>query len=125
MLKSKRMSRSIADAGWGELRRMLAYKARWYGRDMVAIDRFHPSSKTCGVCGTTGHNLSLADREWTCPDCGERHDRDVNAARNILRAGQARLACGETVRRSGTSVRSEEHTSELQSLMRISYAVFC
>jgi putative transposase len=104
MLKSKRMSRSIADAGWGELRRMLAYKAAWYGRTLVKIDRWYPSTKTCSACGTTGHVLTLADREWTCPDCGDHHDRDVNAALNILRAGQARLACGETVSRFGTSV---------------------
>lgn len=103
MLKSKRMSRSIADAGWGELRRMLAYKAAWHGRTLVKIDRWYPSSKTCSACGTTGHALTLADRKWTCPDCGEHHDRDVNAARNILAAGQAVLACGETVSRSGAS----------------------
>ncbi len=97
MLRAKRHSRSIADAGWGEFVRMVEYKARWYWRKVVRIGRFHPSTKTCGECGTTGHALSLSDREWTCPDCGIRHDRDVNAARNILAAGLAVSACGEGV----------------------------
>lgn len=94
MLRAKRHSRSIADAGWGELVRMLTYKAQWYGREMVKIDRFCPSTKTCGVCGTTGHVLSIQDRTWTCPDCGMAHDRDINAAQNILTAGLAGIACG-------------------------------
>lgn len=97
MLKAKRHSRSIADAGWSEFVRQLAYKALWHGRTLVRIDRWHPSTKTCGACGTTGHVLTLADREWTCPDCGTIHDRDLNAARNILAEGLSVIACGETV----------------------------
>lgn len=97
MLRTKRHSRAIADAGWGELVRQLAYKAVWYGRRLVRVDRFYPSTKTCSACGTTGHALSLADRVWTCPDCGTLHDRDRNAARNILAAGLAVSACGEGV----------------------------
>jgi putative transposase len=91
-------SRAIADASWSEFLRQLAYKALWYGRTLVRIDRFWPSTKTCGACGTTGHVLTLADREWTCPDCGTTHDRDINAARNILAAGLAVSACGGDVR---------------------------
>lgn len=98
MLRAKLHSRSIADAGWGEFLRMLSYKSAWYGRQMVKIDRWYPSTKTCGACGTTGHRLSLSDRKWTCPDCGTSHDRDVNAAKNILAAGLAVLACGGDVR---------------------------
>lgn len=97
MLRAKLHSRAIADAGWGEFGRMLAYKAGWYGRRLVKVDRWFPSTKTCGACGTTGHVLTLADREWTCPDCGTTHDRDVNAANNIRAAGLAVLACGEGV----------------------------
>ena len=113
MLRSKRHSRSIADAGWGELVRQLTYKAAWYGRKLVKVDRFLPSTKTCSVCGTTGHALTLSDREWTCPDCGTHHDRDHNAARNILAAGQAVAACGEGVslgmlRHSGQSSVKQE-----------------
>ena len=98
MLKNHKLARSISDAAWGEFLRMLSYKSAWYGRQMVKIDRWYPSTKTCGECGTTGHKLSLSDREWTCPDCGTTHDRDVNAARNILTAGLAGLACGGDVR---------------------------
>lgn len=116
MLRAKRHSRSVADAGWGELLRQLSYKARWYGRTLVTIDRFHPSTKTCSACGTTGHALTLADREWACPDCGTPHDRDVNAARNILAAGQVVTACGEGVslgmlRHSGQSSVKQEPAS--------------
>jgi putative transposase len=93
-----RLSKSIADVGWGAFVQMLRYKAVWYGRELVKIDRFYPSTKTCGVCGTTGHILPLSTRAWDCPDCGVHHDRDVNAARMILTAGLAELACGEDVR---------------------------
>lgn len=103
MLRAKLHSRSISDAGWGEFLRMLSYKSVWYGRTLVKIDRWHPSTKTCCECGTTGHKLSLSDREWTCPDCGTTHDRDLNAARNILTAGLAGLACGGDVRPGAAS----------------------
>ena len=113
MLRAKRCSRSIADAGWGELVLMLTYKAAWYERRLVKIDRFFPSTKTCSECGTTGHKLTLADREWTCPDCGAVHDRDVNAAINIRTAGLAGIACGVGVslgvlRHSGQSTVKQE-----------------
>ena len=68
---------------------MLAYKCAWYGRDFVQVDRFFPSSKTCGTCGIIRKRLKLSEREWTCAACGATHDRDVNAARNILAAGLA------------------------------------
>lgn len=97
MMRAKLHSRSIADAGWSDFIRMLSYKALWRGRQLVKIDRWYPSTKTCGVCGTTGHALTLAARQWTCPDCGAAHDRDINAARNILAAGLAVLACGGNV----------------------------
>lgn len=98
MLRAKLHSRSIADAGWSGFLRMLGYKALWYGRTLVKIDRWYPSTKTCGECGSTGHALTLADREWTCSDCGTRHDRDINAARNILAEGLSVIACGGDVR---------------------------
>lgn len=98
MLRAKRHSRSIADAGWSELVRQVSYKAQWHGREVIRIDRFHPSTRTCSACGTTGHSLSLSDRHWTCPDCHTAHDRDVNAACNILAAGLAVTACGGDVR---------------------------
>ena len=82
MLKNRHLSRSIQDVGWGELRRQLTYKCRWYGKNLRVIGRFEPSSKTCSYCGTIKSNLTLGDRQWTCL-CGAHHDRDINAARNI------------------------------------------
>ena len=83
MLKNKRLSRHIGDAGWGEFVRMLQYKADWYGRDVVPADTFFPSSKTCSVCGYKLAELPLEIRQWTCPKCSTTHDRDINAAINI------------------------------------------
>ena len=97
MKKNRSLAKSISDAGWGEFLRQLEYKAAWYGRTVVGIDRWYPSSKRCHDCGHTVSALPLNVREWTCPECGTVHDRDVNAARNILTAGLAGLACGETV----------------------------
>ena len=74
-----------------------------YGRLLVVIDRWYPSSKTCSACGHLLAELSLSIRQWTCPSCGARHDRDINAAKNILAAGQAVTACGAGVRHTGTS----------------------
>ncbi|MFE5701258.1 RNA-guided endonuclease InsQ/TnpB family protein [Rhodococcus koreensis] len=97
MVKNRSLSRAISDAGWSEFRSMLEYKAEWYGRRVVAVDRFHPSSKTCSVCGEVAGAMPLDVREWTCR-CGVVHDRDVNAARNILAVGLAVAACGDGVR---------------------------
>jgi putative transposase len=89
MLCNHRLARAISDAAWSELRSMLEYKAAWYGRTVVAVDRWYPSSKTCSTCGRINPTMPLATRSWTCPGCGTTHDRDVNAARNILAAGLA------------------------------------
>ncbi|MGV9425550.1 RNA-guided endonuclease InsQ/TnpB family protein [Streptomyces sp. NPDC003656] len=97
LLKNRSLARAISDAAWTELRSMLTYKCAWYGRDLVVVDRFFPSSRLCGNCGTVRGKLPLNVREWTC-DCGTVHDRDVNAARNILAAGLAVVACGGGVR---------------------------
>ena len=103
MIRNRRLARAISDCGWGEFRRQLEYKCQRYGRELVVIDRWHPSSKTCSQCGHLLASLSLSTRHWTCPSCGSRHDRDINAAKNILAAGQAVTACGADVRHSGTS----------------------
>ncbi|MFF4378388.1 RNA-guided endonuclease InsQ/TnpB family protein [Kitasatospora sp. NPDC001547] len=97
MLANHKLARAISDASWAELRTMLEYKARWYGRDLVVIDRWFPSSKLCSACGTLRGSMPLNVREWTC-GCGTTHDRDVNAAKNILAAGLAVAACGDGVR---------------------------
>lgn len=79
-----RLAKSIGDAGLSELRRQLEYKAAWCGRDLIVIDRWAPTSKTCSECGSAQEKMPLSVRSWTCPECGTVHDRDTNAARNIL-----------------------------------------
>jgi putative transposase len=98
MLRNRSLARAISDASWSDLRSMLEYKCGWYGRDLVVVDRWLPSSKTCSACGYLLDTLPLRVREWMCPGCGVSHDRDVNAARNILAAGRAVTACGAGVR---------------------------
>jgi putative transposase len=103
MVKNRHLSRAISDCGWGEFRRQLEYKCQRAGRTLVVIDRWYPSSKTCSTCGHLLAKLSLSTRHWTCPGCRTRHDRDLNAAKNILAAGLAVSACGADVRHSGSS----------------------
>jgi putative transposase len=109
MIRNRKLARAIADCGWGEFRRQLEYKCARYGRELVVIGRWYPSSKTCSACGHLLAGLSLSTRHWTCPSCGARHDRDINAAKNILAAGLAVArgspgdACGAGVRHSGSS----------------------
>jgi len=109
MIRNRKLARAIADCGWAEFRRQLAYKCEWYGRRLVVIDRWYPSSKTCSACGYLLAELSLSTRHWTCPSCRAQHDRDINAAKNILAAGLAVArgspgdACGAGVRHSGSS----------------------
>jgi putative transposase len=105
LLKNGKLARAISDAAWTDLRSMLEYKCAWYGRELVVIDRWFPSSKLCGTCGTVRERLRLNVREWTCV-CGAVHDRDVNAARNILAAGLAASACGDGVRPQRESSRT-------------------
>jgi putative transposase len=83
MVKNHRLAQAIEDSGWSRFLLMLRYKADWYGKNVLQIGRFEPSSKTCSVCGYINKSLTLKDREWTCPHCGTVHDRDVNAAVNI------------------------------------------
>lgn len=88
MLANHSLARAISDASWSQLRSMLEYKAAWYGRELLVVDRWFPSSKLCSACGMLAQALPLNARSWTCR-CGAVHDRDVNAARNILAAGLA------------------------------------
>jgi len=98
MVKNHKLALAISDSGWSELIRQLDYKCRWYGRNLVAIDRWFPSSKRCSSCGQIVDKMPLNIRDWTCPECGCHHDRDVNASKNILAAGLAVSVCGATVR---------------------------
>ena len=87
MLKNRKLSQAVLDVGFGEFFRQLKYKADWYGKNIIIIGRFEPSSKTCNNCGHTKDDLTLADREWMCANCGSTHDRDLNAAKNIRDIG--------------------------------------
>jgi len=104
MVRNRSLAKSISDSGWATFREFLTYKSEWYGKKLVVINRFHPSSKLCSDCGYLLAHLSLGTRQWTCPSCGTRHDRDINAAKNILAEGlsvaglSSGKACGAGVR---------------------------
>jgi len=88
MVQNHNLAKHIADAAFGEIFRELEYKAKWYGRTYLPLDRFFPSSKLCSSCGHLLDELPLSIREWDCPVCGVHHDRDINAAINIKLVGQ-------------------------------------
>lgn len=107
MVKNRSLARAISDAAWRQFRTMLEYKAQWRGRDVIAVDRWFPSSKLCSVCGALAEKMPLNVREWTCR-CGTVHDRDVNAAKMILAEGLSVAACGGGVRPQRTNVRTRQ-----------------
>jgi len=98
MVKNRKLSRAISEQGWYQFRSFLEYKCNWYGRELIVINQWYPSSKTCSSCGSIQPKMPLSVREWTCPDCGSHHDRDINAAKNILAVGTTVSACGDSVR---------------------------
>lgn len=97
-------------------------QAKWYGKTLVKIDRFYPSSKTCHHCGYVNKDLSLKDREWTCPQCGELIDRDMNAAKNILDEGLRNISAGTVDYTDGEGVRLACKHSSMKSESRKSLA---
>jgi len=126
MVRNRSLAKAISDCGWGEFRRQLEYKTERYGHTLVVIDRWYPSSKTCSACGHLLAKLDLSTRAWTCPGCRTRHDRDLNAAKNILAAGRAVArdnpgdACGADVRQQGSSLlRSAEKQETSGATQRI------
>lgn len=110
--------RSVADVGMGEIRRQIEYKAAWAGRTVIRVDRFFPSSKLCGACGHVHQGLKLKDRTWACPACGTHHDRDQNAASNILREGLRLHADPSTPRSGGIEARGESSSAAAATPMR-------
>ena len=108
MLKNPKLAGSISDASWGEMRAQLEYKCEWYGRKLVSIDRFFPSSKRCNHCGFVMDKLPLEVRSWDCPSCGTKDiDRDINAGKNILAAGLAVTVCGADIRPDNHRVKGQ------------------
>ena len=108
MVKNHKLARSISDASWSEMFRQLEYKCEWYGRKLVKIDRFFPSSKRCNHCGFVVDKMPLDVRTWDCPSCGTTGiDRDINAGKNILAAGLAVIVCGADIRPDNHSVRGQ------------------
>jgi putative transposase len=101
MLQNRKLSRAIHEVAWATLANMISYKSSWAGRTYHRISRWYPSSKTCSSCGHKLEKLDLGTREWTCPDCGTHHDRDLNAAMNILHVGQADCY-GEAIKSQAT-----------------------
>lgn len=112
MVKNRSLARAISDAAWSEFRSLLEYKAQWYGREVIAVDRFFPSSKLCSTCGTLQGKMPLHVRTWTCDSCGTTHDRDGNAAKNLLAAGRAVSACGAGVRPQRSSPGGQSATKQ-------------
>jgi putative transposase len=108
MVRNRSLAKAISDCGWGTFRQMIEYKTARAGRHLIVTGRWYPSSKTCSACGHLLADLSLNTRTWQCPSCRTRHDRDINAAKNILAAGLAVAggnpgdACGADVRHSGS-----------------------
>jgi len=108
MLKNHCLARDISNAAWGEMFRQLEYKAAWYGREYLELDRFFPSSKLCSACGHLLVKLPLSVREWDCPNCAAHHDRDINGAVNLKLAGQHLLQTTESGARKVTPSRHQK-----------------
>lgn len=125
MIKNRKLSKHIADASWGNFVTLLQYKCDWYGKKLVKVNRFYPSSKTCSECGWINQDLNLSDREWTCNSCGVVHDRDWNASKNILKEGLKIISGGTLDYTDGDSNKTsvKKHKSVKSEAQPISFAV--
>ena len=125
MIKNHKLSKHIADASWGNFVTLLQYKCDWYGKELVKVNRFYPSSKTCGDCGWINQELKLSDREWICKSCGVVHDRDVNASRNILKEGLKIISGGTLDNTDGDSNKTsvKKHKSVKSEAQPIAFGV--
>lgn len=116
LIKNHKLAQAISDVSWTEFLRMMEYKCEWSGKNLVKIERFYPSSKTCFECKSINENLSLSDRTWVCEKCGAIHDRDINASKNIKFMGMTGRANPEVPVESRTLVRSKKQ--EVNNLKR-------
>lgn len=114
MMSNHKLAQSIGDVAWGSFISKLEYKANWYGKDVIRIETFFPSSKTCSCCGYQKSNLTLKDREWTCLKCNTIHDRDVNAAKNILQRALTIQSSGTDDYRHGAKIRPKKGFTSLK-----------
>ncbi|MEV6021230.1 MULTISPECIES: RNA-guided endonuclease TnpB family protein [unclassified Streptomyces] len=115
LVRNRSLARAISDAAWSQFRSMLEYKGAWYGREVIAVDRFFPSTRLCSHCGTLAGKMPLNVRTWTCA-CGSVHDRDVNAAKNLLAVGLAVTACGAGIRPQRESSRGGRSSMKQEAL---------
>jgi putative transposase len=116
MVRNRKLARAISQQGWSQFVTFLKYKSIMYGREVIQVDRFYPSSKTCSSCGTIQSTLPLNIREWTCDSCGTTHDRDINAAKNLMALGTSVTAFGGGVRPAcGRSPLKKESAMSLAS----------
>ena len=122
MTKNHSLAKAITNVAFGEFNRQIEYKAQMYGRRIYRVDIFFPSSKTCSVCGCIQEKMPLNVREWTCPECGAHHDRDINAAANLLRQAMPEVTHGE---RSALVISDISDVTKLDSLNRESYKIVC
>ena len=122
MTKNHSLAKAITNVSFGEFNRQIEYKAQMYGKHIYRVDRFFPSSKTCSNCGCVQEKMPLHVREWTCPDCGAHHDRDINAATNLLRQAMSEVTRGE---RSALVISEISDVTKLDSLNRESYKIIC
>ena len=122
MVKNHNLAKAITNVSFGEFNRQIEYKAQMYGRQIYRVGRFFPSSKTCSVCGCIQEKMPLNVREWTCPECGAHHDRDINAATNLLRQAMPEVTHGE---RLALVISDISDITKLDSLNRESYKIIC
>jgi len=120
MVKNHNLAKAITNVSFGEFNRQIEYKAQIYGKHIYRVDRYFPSSKTCSNCGCIQEKMPLQVREWICPDCGAHHDRDINAATNLLRQAMPEVTHGE---RSALVISEISDVTKLDSLNRESYKI--
>ena len=122
MTKNHSLAKAITNVAFGEFNRQIEYKAQMYGKQIYRVNRFFPSSKICSVCGCIQDKMPLNVREWTCPECRAHHDRDINAATNLLRQAMPEVTHGE---RLALVISEISDVTKLDSLNRESYKIIC